>query len=115
MVHARQSQSHPREQSQALQRRLYLAAERHSGLARCRVNVVGKPYEGIPHVRFDVAGSGDQHFGARRHSLTLLAVAPGLSVHHVSEARGSFGTLAGTKCRNDEHEDEERDDLAPTL
>ena len=32
-----------------------------SSLARRRVNVVGKPYEGIPHVRFDVAGSGDQH------------------------------------------------------
>jgi hypothetical protein len=34
-----------------------------NGLARRRVNVVGKPYEGIPHVRFDVAGSGNQPSG----------------------------------------------------
>src|SRR2546425_9614604 len=43
-----------------------------SSLACRKVKVVGKPYEGIPHVRFDVAGSGNQHLGARRHSLTLL-------------------------------------------
>ena len=35
------------------------------------VKVVGKPYEGEPHVRFDVAGGGNQDLGARRHSSTL--------------------------------------------
>ena len=41
----------------------------------CReTNVVGKPYEGKPHVRFDVAGGGNQGLGLRRHSLTLPAV-----------------------------------------
>ena len=43
-------------------------------LARCETNVVGKPYEEKPHVRFDVAGSGNQDTGnpwLRRHSLTL--------------------------------------------
>jgi len=34
-----------------------------SSLARRRVKVVGKPEEGKPHVRFDVAGSGNQHLG----------------------------------------------------
>src|SRR5919106_6122271 len=38
----------------------------------CReVKVVGKPYEGKPHVRFEVAGGGNPDFGPRRHSLTL--------------------------------------------
>jgi len=41
------------------------------GLACRRVKVVGKPYEGEPHVRFDVAGGGNQDVGPRRHSLTL--------------------------------------------
>lgn len=27
------------------------------------MKAVGKPYEGEPHVRFDVAGGGDQVFG----------------------------------------------------
>ncbi len=36
----------------------------------CReVKVVGKPYEGKPHVRFDVAGDGNQDMvGLVRHS-----------------------------------------------
>ena len=38
------------------------------------MKVVGKPYEGEPHVRFDVAGSGNQDHCPRRHSLTLPAV-----------------------------------------
>ena len=38
-----------------------------------KVKVVGKPYEGKPHVRFEVAGGGNQDLGARRHSLTLPA------------------------------------------
>ena len=38
-------------------------------LACRRMNVVGKPYEGKPHVRFDVAGDGDQVMvGILRHS-----------------------------------------------
>jgi len=32
---------------------------------------VGEPYEGKPHVRFEVAGGGNQDLGPRRHSLTL--------------------------------------------
>ena len=33
------------------------------------MKVVGKPYEGKPHVRFDVAGDGDQAMvGMLRHS-----------------------------------------------
>ena len=34
---------------------------------------VGEPYEGKPHVRFEVAGGGNQDLGPRRHSLTLPA------------------------------------------
>ena len=41
------------------------------GLACRRMKVVGKPYEEEPHVRFDVAGGGNQDRGPRRHSLTL--------------------------------------------
>jgi hypothetical protein len=33
----------------------------------------GEPYEGKPHVRFEVAGGGNQDLGPRRHSLTLPA------------------------------------------
>ena len=33
------------------------------GLACRKTNVVGKPYEEKPHVRFDVAGSGTQDTG----------------------------------------------------
>jgi len=29
-------------------------------LESCRKKVVGEPYEGKPHVRFEVAGDGDQ-------------------------------------------------------
>ena len=93
-MHARKSQQHPREKSRDLQRRLYLAAERSwDGTVRSDIlwqtfcfvggavvalhaagaKVVGKPYEGKPHVRFEVAGGGDQDFGLRRHSLTLPA------------------------------------------
>jgi hypothetical protein len=36
---------------------------------------VGEPYEGKPHVRFEVAGGGNQDLGPRRHSLTLPAEA----------------------------------------
>jgi hypothetical protein len=32
---------------------------------------VGEPYAGKPHVRFEVAGGGNQDLGPRRHSLTL--------------------------------------------
>jgi hypothetical protein len=43
----------------------------------CReVKVVGKPYEGQPHERFEVAGGGNQDVGPRRHSLTLPADGP---------------------------------------
>lgn len=61
-----------------------------SSLERFKLKVVGKPYEGEPHVRFEVAGDGNQDMdellrhsqrkqGAtdrlglrpRRHSLTL--------------------------------------------
>jgi len=62
----------------------------NQGLERPRKKVVGKPYEGEPHVRFEVAGNGDQdtvkllrhsqrkrgatdrpYLTLRRHSLTL--------------------------------------------
>jgi len=39
-----------------------------------RATVVGKPYEGEPHVRFEVAGDGNRnewYVRSRRHSLTL--------------------------------------------
>jgi hypothetical protein len=35
------------------------------------MNVVGKPYEGKLHVRFDAAGDGKGFAGATYHSLTL--------------------------------------------
>ena len=35
--------------------------------------VVGEPYEGKPHVRFEVAGDGNQGEYPRRHPLTLPA------------------------------------------
>ena len=102
------------EKSRALPRRLYPGAKRPQphclarvlcravkdgavyGLACRRMNVVGKPYEGKPHVRFDVARDGDQDMGGllrhsqrkrgatdrpglrpRRHSLTLHLTWPG--------------------------------------
>jgi len=40
------------------------------------VKVVGKPYEGKPHVRFEAAGGGNQIGNlvrSRRHPLTLQA------------------------------------------
>jgi hypothetical protein len=45
-------------------------------LAWRRMKIVGKPYEGEPHVRFEVAGGGKQDFGPRRHSLTLPMSSP---------------------------------------
>ena len=33
--------------------------------------VVGEPDEGKPHVRFEVAGDGNQEANPRRHPLTL--------------------------------------------
>jgi len=39
------------------------------------MNVVGKPYEGKLHVRFDVAGDGKGFTKATYHSLTLLKAA----------------------------------------
>ncbi len=61
-------------------------------LERARKKVVGEPYEGKPHVRFEVAGNGNQdmvvalrhsqeetesnellYLSLRRHSLTLRA------------------------------------------
>ena len=61
-----------------------------SDLESCKEKVVGEPDEGKPHVRFDVAGNGNQdmvkvlrhsqkkwratglpHLSPRRHSLTL--------------------------------------------
>jgi hypothetical protein len=36
-----------------------------------RRKVVGKPYEGEPHVRFDAAGDGNLNFCSWRHLLTL--------------------------------------------
>ncbi len=64
------------------------------GLESHKKKVVGKPYEGKPHVRFEVAGDGNQdmvrivrhsqrkrgapdrpHLNLRRHSLTLRTVA----------------------------------------
>jgi hypothetical protein len=42
-------------------------------LACRKPKAVGEPYEGQPHVRFDVAGGGNQDCGPRRHSLTLPA------------------------------------------
>ena len=107
MVHARKGQPHRKLNSRQLPCRLYLNAKRRrffgSGrmesvwkdllnqrLERVRTKVVGKPYEGEPHVRFEVAGNGDQdkvglvrhsqrkreatdrpHLNLRRHSLTL--------------------------------------------
>jgi len=64
-------------------------------LERARKKVVGEPYEGKPHVQFEVAGNGNQdmvvvlrhsqeetesnellHLSLRRHSLTLQADPP---------------------------------------
>src|SRR3989304_3495018 len=59
-------------------------------LARRRANVVGKPYEGKPHVRFDVAGGGNQHLGARRHSLTLRAPRA-RAIHSAAAPRETLG------------------------
>ena len=85
-VHAHKGQQHPIEKSRQLQRGLYLAAKRckkrrfHAlydrmsrsdvlwrtylgqaaqGLESRGKKVVGKPYEGEPHVRFEVAGVGN--------------------------------------------------------
>ena len=63
-----------------------------SDLESCKEKVVGEPDEGKPHVRFDVAGNGNQdmakvlrhsqkkwratglpYLSSRRHSLTLPA------------------------------------------
>jgi hypothetical protein len=40
-------------------------------LESCRKKVVGEPDEGKPHVRFEVAGDGNQDANPRRHPLTL--------------------------------------------
>jgi len=45
----------------------------HCRLAGRKVKAFGKPYEGKPHVRFDVAESGDQTHSPRRHPSTLPA------------------------------------------
>ena len=55
----------------------------------CReVKVVGQPYEGKPHVRFEVAGGGNQDVGPRRHSLTLPADASSLRSYLASASGG---------------------------
>jgi hypothetical protein len=72
----------------------------------CReVKVVGKPYEGKPHVRFEVAGGGNQDFGPRRHSLTLpadggTAVVPSSAVK--SEVWGGSAPAAPFGCCNED-------------
>ena len=42
---------------------------------------VGEPYEGKPHVRFEVAGGRNQECSPRRHSLTLPADALERAAH----------------------------------
>ena len=80
MVHARKGQPHQKSNSRQRPRRLCLGAKSrrfigsgrmesvvkdllNQGLERARKKVVGKPYEGEPHVRFDVAGDGDVAMG----------------------------------------------------
>jgi len=46
-------------------------SEKVRPLERSKVKVVGEPYEGKPHVRFEVAGDGNQDKYPRRHPLTL--------------------------------------------
>ena len=58
-VHAERPTT-PQDKSRELQRKLYLAAKRKSSLECRRKKVVGEPYEGKPHVRFEVAGDGNQ-------------------------------------------------------
>ena len=76
MVHARKGQPHRKLNSRQLQRRLCLSAKRRrffgsvrmgsdgkdlldQGLECLKKKVVGKPYKGELHVRFEVAGNGD--------------------------------------------------------
>ena len=58
-MHARRGPITPKDKSRELQRELYRAAKRHNFESR-RKKVVGEPYEGKPHVRFEVAGDGNQ-------------------------------------------------------
>ncbi len=58
-MHARRGPTTPKDKSRELQRELYRAAKR-SNLESRRKKVVGEPYEGKPHVRFEVAGDGNQ-------------------------------------------------------
>jgi hypothetical protein len=58
-VHARGGPTTPKDKSRELQRELYRAAKRNNLESR-RKKVVGEPYEGKPHVRFEVAGDGNQ-------------------------------------------------------
>ena len=78
-------------------------------LERFQLKVVGKPYEGEPHVRFEVAGNGNQdrvglvrhsqrkrgatdrpHLNFRRHSLTL----PGFGHAPFAQPLLRFGFMA---------------------
>jgi hypothetical protein len=53
---------------------LSTGARSEYSLACHMVKVVGKPYEGKPHVRFEEAGGGNQDgTHLRRHPLTLQA------------------------------------------
>jgi hypothetical protein len=56
----------PQDKSRELQRRLCLTTKRDGAAEKWRRNlesrkkkVVGKPYEGKPHVRFEAAGAGN--------------------------------------------------------
>ena len=61
-MHAQVGPTPPIDKSRELQRKLYLAAKRNrlQDLESRRKKVVGEPYEGKPHVRFEVAGDGNQ-------------------------------------------------------
>ena len=98
-MHARNGTTTPIDKSRQLQRGLYLAAKRSRNRRfhalydrifrpvdwrtstgqeyavhtheRRKLKAVGEPYEGKPHVRFEVAGDGNQDLRPRRHPLTL--------------------------------------------
>ena len=57
-MHAPRGPITPKDKSRELQRELYRAAKRN--LESRRKKVVGEPDEGKPHVRFEVAGDGNQ-------------------------------------------------------